>query len=383
MSRKLTTAVAVVLLVCFLFVFAFSFLSPYIAHADTTQQKIDQKANEKKDIQNKINKKENEKKGILEKKEALELQIDAVQEEINVIQKDIDKYNGQIAQKEAELAENERKSKAQYETMKTRLRVMYEDNSTSYITMLFSGENINDVLSYIEIIKQLLGYDNDMYNNYLDTMKEIEEIKSGLEADKAVVVANQDVYKSKKAVLDGQKADLQAIENSINTDINAYKAAYEEAERIEAALKKQLAAELSKTNGNSKYNGGKFLWPSPGYYTITSEYGYRIHPTLKVYKLHTGFDIAVPSGSKIIASAAGKVVKAQYNTAYGYYVVVDHGGGYSTLYAHNSRLLVSAGQQVTAGQQLAVSGSTGYSTGPHLHYEVMVNGSPVNPREYL
>ena len=384
MNKKLTAIVAFVLLVCFIFVFALSFLSPYMAFAEpTTQQKINEKQNEKKVLQQKIDQKEQEKKGILTKKQALEQKISVVQKDIDVLQVDINKYNNQIAQKERELEETDKKSKVQYETMKTRLRVMYEDNSTSYITMLFNGENINDILSYIEIIKQLLSYDDNMYNNYLDTMEEIKVIKKGLEEDKAVYVQKQDVFKTKKAELDGQKAELQSIEDEINTDINSYKAAYEEAEKEEAALKKQLSSQLSKGNGSVKYSGGKFLWPSPGYYTITSEYGYRIHPKFGTYKMHTGIDIAVPSGSKIIASADGRVTSAQYNVGYGYYVVVDHGGGYATLYAHNSKLLVSGGQSVKAGQQIAISGSTGYSTGPHLHYEVLVNGSTTNPRNYF
>ncbi len=383
MNQKTKVIVSSVLLICILFVFVFSFLAPFVTMAAPTQQDINKVTDKKNEIQEKINEREAEKQSVLAKKKALEEKIRDVQGEIDTIQLDIDKFNSQISQKEAELAEAERKSKIQYETMKTRLRIMYEDNSTSYITMLFKNENINDILSYFEIIKQLLSYDNDMYNNYVDTMKEIEEIKGGLEKDKAKVEEHQNVFKERKSELDGQKAELSQIENSINSDLATYKAAYEEAEKEEAALKRELAASLSTTTGGTKYTGGKFVWPSPGYTSVTSPYGYRIHPTLKVYKLHTGIDLAVPSGSKIVAAASGKVVKAQNNIAYGLYVVIDHGGGYSTLYAHNSKLLVSAGQQVKQGQQIAVSGSTGYSTGPHLHFEVMINGATTNPLNHL
>ncbi len=388
MSKKVTSFVAVILLVCFLFVFAFSFLSPFIAQATSTQDKINEKTQEKKELQEKIDAKEEEKEITLAKKQEIEEDITRVQGEIDKIQVEIDDLNGKISVKEKELKDAEEKSVKQYGAMKTRLRVMYEDNSTSYITMIFSNENINDILSYIEIIKQLLSYDNNMYNNLVATKEKIATIKEGLEKDRETVVAKQNVQKEKKAELDVKNEELQVIVDGINNDIEKYKEAYAQAEKEEAALKKSLSAELSKgpetpSGAPANYTGGKLTWPAPGYYTITSEYGYRHHPTLGVYKLHTGMDIGVPSGSKIVAAASGKVIKAQYNVAYGYYIVIDHGSGLSTLYAHNSKLLVSAGQSVSAGQHIANSGNTGYSTGPHCHFEVMVNGSTTNPRNYF
>jgi murein DD-endopeptidase MepM/ murein hydrolase activator NlpD len=149
------------------------------------------------------------------------------------------------------------------------------------------------------------------------------------------------------------------------------------------AQEKAVDDEIKRLQMERDYVGGELAWPAPGYYRITSEFGMRFHPVLKYNKLHTGIDIGVPSGSKIVAANDGVVIIAKYNVAYGYYIVIDHGGGISTLYAHNKKLLVSVGQTVKKGQVISYSGSTGYSTGPHLHFEYRINGEYQNPLDYL
>ncbi len=138
-----------------------------------------------------------------------------------------------------------------------------------------------------------------------------------------------------------------------------------------------------KLQGGGDYIGGEMQWPVPASTRVTSPFGYRIHPILGVKKLHTGIDIGVASGNTVVAANAGKVIKAAWNNSYGYMVMVDHGGGIVTLYAHNSVLKVSTGDTVTRGQTVALSGSTGASTGPHVHFEVRVNGEYKNPMNYL
>jgi len=150
------------------------------------------------------------------------------------------------------------------------------------------------------------------------------------------------------------------------------------------ALEAQIKALQGGGSGSTvNYSNTQFLWPSAASKRITSKYGNRLHPVLKVYKLHTGIDIGAGSGTNILASNSGKVIKAQYNSAYGNMIIIDHGGGMSTLYAHASKLLVSVGQTVNRGDVIAKVGSTGYSTGPHLHFEVRKNGSPVDPMPYI
>jgi len=136
-------------------------------------------------------------------------------------------------------------------------------------------------------------------------------------------------------------------------------------------------------SGGAYIGTGTFTWPAPGYTRITSEYGMRYHPILKQNKLHTGMDIGAPQGAKVVAADDGKVITVTYNSAYGNMIIIDHGGGISTLYAHLSRFATTQGAMVKKGQTIGYVGSTGWSTGPHLHFEVRKNGTPVNPKSYL
>ncbi len=176
---------------------------------------------------------------------------------------------------------------------------------------------------------------------------------------------------------ENQIKDLQKDEEKLR---KAEEENEKEEKKLQAEIKKMLE-ELAKQN--SVYVGGTFTWPCPGYYNITSEFGMRFHPTLKVNKLHTGMDIGAPRGAKVVAANAGTVIRATTNASYGNYVMIDHGGGYTTLYAHMSVLSVSKGDKVTKGQQVGKVGSTGYSTGNHLHFEVLVGGEWVNPMNYF
>ena len=239
--------------------------------------------------------------------------------------------------------------------MKVRLRTMYEDNSSSYITLLFSGENLSDIFSYAELIKQLLNYDNNMYDNLMETKNTIEDAKIQIELEKEEYEEKQNAVIEKKKQLNSLDAELQGTISKLKDDIESYKKAYAAFEREEASLKAQIAATLrSSGSGGASYSGGKLAWPTPGYSTITSPYGYRIHPTLKVYKLHTGIDIAAPKNATVVAAEDGLVVTSQYSSAYGNYIVINHGNGLSTLYAHHTSNLVSVGQQVKKGDTVAV-----------------------------
>lgn len=384
MNKTLKRIVTIIILICFVGISLFSVVAPFLAYAAPSQSDVTNVQQKKNEQQQKINEANKEKKDALNEKSAIEKKIDTAQSEIDDLQADIDSANERIAQKETELAEAEQKAENQYEAMKVRLRTMYEDNSSSYITLLFSGDNLTDMFSMAELIKQLLDYDNNMYDNLIATKQDIENTKKDIEAEKASYQEKQDTFKAKRNELQGLKSDLSSTISQLENDIEEYKKAYAEFERQEAALKAQIAAALrGSSSGGASYSGGQLQWPTPGYYTITSPFGNRLHPTLKVYKLHTGFDIGAPMGASVLAAEDGRVITATYHSAYGNYIVINHGNGLSTLYAHNSSLLVSAGDQVVRGQTIAKVGSTGFSTGPHCHFEVMINGNCTDPAAYF
>lgn len=383
LNKKTITIVASVIAVILVVVFVLSSLLPLLALADTTQDKINAKQNEKTQIQNKIAEATEKKQGVLNIVAEIDAQIADIQGEINGLQSEIDDCNQKIKEAEEKISECEVQEKKQYENMKTRLRVMYEDNNTSYITMIFGNDTLNDILAYVEIIKQIIDHDNNMYNRIIETKNQVKELKAEVEAEKETIVAKKDVVDKKKDELDNEVDKMNTALGQINGNLASLRAAFEEAEREEAALKRQLQAELNGSTTSASFDGGTFAWPTPGYGTITSQYGGRMHPTLKVYKVHTGMDIGAPTGANVVAGADGTVVKAEYNVAYGNYVVINHGNGYSTLYAHNSVLNVNKGDFVVRGQTIAKVGSTGYSTGPHCHFEVMINGQHTDPAPYL
>ena len=384
MNLKVKRIVTIIILVCFIGISLFSAIFPFLAYATPTQSDVNAVQRKKEAEQEKINEANKEKQDALNEKSQIEKKIDSTQSEIDSLQNDINDADARISQKETELVEAEQQAENQYEAMKIRLRTMYEDNSSSYISLLFSGENLTDMFSMAELIKQLLDYDNNMYDKFIATKEKIAAAKKDIEDEKARYQKSQDSYKNKRNELQGLKSDLSGTISKLENDIEEYKKAYAEFERQETALKAQIAAALkNSTSGGANYSGGQLAWPAPGYTYITSPFGYRIHPTLKVYKLHTGFDIAAPMNATVIAAEAGKVITAQYNSAYGNYIVINHGNGISTLYAHNTSLLVSAGDQVTRGQTIAKVGSTGFSTGPHLHFEVLKNGTCTDPAAYF
>lgn len=383
MNRNFKKIITILILVCFVAVTIFSIAMPLFTYA-SPQSEIDAVTKKKNEEKQKINEAEKKHQNALNEKSHIEQQIAPVQAEIDAYQQEIDDAEARIAQKEIELAEAEKKAQAQYDTMKLRLRSMYEDNSASYVTLLLSGESFTDMFSYIELIKQLVDYDNNMYDSLNETTAQIETAKETIESEKKGLEEKQSKLIAKRDELAALEAKLDKTISSIATDLETYKKAYAEFERQEAALKATISSTVkSSGSGGANYSGGTLAWPTPGYGTITSPYGYRIHPTLKVYKLHTGIDIAAPMNAKVVAAEDGLVVTSQYSSAYGNYIVINHGNGVSTLYAHHSKNLVSVGQQVERGQQIAKVGSTGFSTGPHSHFEVLLNGSCTDPMPYL
>jgi murein DD-endopeptidase MepM/ murein hydrolase activator NlpD len=234
-------------------------------------------------------------------------------------------------------------------------------------------------MSNMDMVQKIYDNDIDVLKTMEDQHKQVEAQKQKLETLQANLESEKQQEADKQANLQasrGEVANLKSQVASDNADLE------DQIDDLNAEADR-LVSEIRKLQGNQAYTGGNFCWPSASSTRVTSEFGMRFHPILKVNKLHTGIDIGAASGTKVLAANNGTVIKAGWNNSYGNVVMIDHGGGIVTLYAHNSKLLVSTGDVVSKGQNIALSGSTGNSTGPHIHFEVRVNGDYKNPRDWL
>ena len=356
--------------------------SEYLAVEKKISQMKDKLASlgdDRKNIEQRLKENESAQNEMLEKKALLDGRIEIYQEEIDLTEEYIAGLEDQIDVKEQLIAANEQTEREKYEIFKKRVRAMHEDGTVSYIGVVLGAENFYDLLSRIEVIERLVDYDDKVITDLVDTRNGIISQKTELEQDKSEKDGVMADLLLLKRDLDDQLAEQVAIINNLQAeeekDIKAYEAAEAEQERINSEIKKQTA-ELAKI---SKYVGGNLGWPIPGYYTVTSPYGMRMHPVLKKWSLHTGTDIGAPKGVKIVAMNSGTILFSGYSSGYGNYITIDHGGGYVTLYAHMSKRAAEKGNKVKKGDVIGYVGSTGYSTGPHLHFEVIINGNTTDP----
>ena len=316
----------------------------------------------------------------------LDDEAEIIRAELNEIDAVINEANEKIAAKEAEIAEYEKKIAENDAEFCVRLQTMDENNTASYIDLLLNSKSIADFVTRIETIREITEFEQGIINEMIALKASVEASKAEIEAYRNEQQDARNLVQGKQDALDAKIAEKTNYIKSLEKDIAKYDSLQKAAAAQEESLKRSIAASSSKgtaTGDRIVYNGGVFCWPAPSYTYISSEFGYRIHPVYGTKKYHSGMDMAAPGGSPILAAADGTVRFAGWNGGYGYCVIIDHGGGIQTLYGHSSKLLVSSGQKVTRGQKIALVGTTGTSTGNHLHFEVLNNGVATNPRPYL
>ena len=335
----------------------------------------------KKQIQSKQAEKNSQKA----QKDALDIEIAGLQADIDKIQSVIDEKNAEINEKNNEIQALDTELKATDKRLKKRMKVIYESGTESYLELILKSTGISDLFTRIAVVESILKHDNSIMDNYRAQIEEINEAKAVVENEKKEQVEAQDILEAKQNQIKSKQAENQKIIDSLSKDINELKKQEAAQEAAAKQLQSQINAALKSSSQKSvTYSGnGKFGFPLTSYTRISSPYGYRPHPITGTNKLHTGIDYAAPYGTAILAAEDGVVLTSGWNSGYGYCVTINHGGGYVTLYGHCSSLLVSAGQSVKRGQTIAKVGSTGNSTGNHLHFEVRINGSTVNPAGYL
>jgi len=340
----------------------------------------------KKSIDSQINNLEQQKKNELSSKNKLEQEKNNVlstekkeNAEYDDLMAEITELEKTLTEVEKAVEEAEQSYEKQCNEFKTHLASMYKNSNETTLDILLKSQNITDFLERLELISLLSKKDKQDMDE-LKLAKEEVEYKRQLKLNQKTEL--QKAIEEKKQRLNSLKASRANLDNQIQSTKSRL-ASIEKQENELLAKSEEMGNLIITLSSRSKYVEGNMVWPLPSSSTITSEYGNRKHPILKTYRMHTGVDIGGKSGANILAANKGTVIISGWQNAYGYTIVLDHGGGITTLYAHCSKLLVKQGQEVKAGQVIAKVGSTGWSTGPHLHFEVRVNGSTKNPLNYV
>lgn len=353
------------------------------------QKELDDIAKKKEALENELNKISEKKEEELEKKGIIDEQINATKSEIGLLNNMISTLDSQLDAAEKELESAERQINENLELSKNRIRSAYEQGDASMLEIIAQSKNIYDLISKVEIVSRITQKDNELIESIRINKAIIEEKRAEIKSDKDKSEKAAQQLSSKKNQLEKKQNASERLIDEINSDEAATKRAVEAAEKAEEQLQNEIRAALaaaSSQGSSGVVDSGDFMWPLDSKYrNITSPFGYRTHPTTGVYKLHSGCDISSSGirGASIYAAKGGTVMKAGYNRGYGNYVLINHGDGYATLYGHADTLLVSAGQVVNKGDVIGYVGNTGYSTGPHLHFEVMKNGEYTNPLSYF
>lgn len=338
---------------------------------------------------------------VIDQKAAMDEKNELARQEIELINEQIDVYTGLIEDKAEELEKAEAAEQEQYELYRKRVRAMEEEGSYTYLDILFQCRSLSDVLSAIDMIGEIMDSDKRLFEEYKAARETTEQVKAEYEATLAQLSEKQETLEAEKAELEEQIAAAVEVINQLQDDIDAAKAEYAKAAAAEAAAQASInaiiaqmqaeeeAARQEAAQNNQQYTGtgstatGTYIWPCPSSTYVTSAFGMRDHPLFGDERPHSGIDIAGSAGSEVLAADSGTVAVATYSSSYGNYVTIYHSNGDYTLYAHMSSLAVSAGQSVTQGDVIGYVGSTGWATGPHLHFEIRVNGSTVDPLSYF
>lgn len=371
------------------------------------------KKQEQTEVKNKIKKQksnisntESEKKVVKDEIVNLDERIQVTSAKISTLEGEISSLNKDIKENQDKLEEAQVNLNENTEALRMRLREMYKRGNVNYLEVILNSKDIEELLRNNEIISSIAKADRELIEfigEQIETIKETEERlqidKAKLSANKAAVINERQSY---QAAIDAKNNYMKVLESNLEL----YKAEFEKAQanwdsldaeivRLQKQISEQKKAEeaaararkATRVHSNisvssAPRNGQSYTWPVPGHYSISSPFGYRIHPILGYSKFHSGVDIPAPSGTPIVAAKSGTVIMSKLMSGYGNVVMVDHGDTV-TVYAHCSALNVGVGESVKAGDVVAFVGSTGLSTGAHLHFEVRVNGSPVNPLGYV
>mgnify|MGYP005759083917 CR=1 FL=1 len=318
----------------------------------------------------------------LQEVEKLDEKISTSEAELQKLNEQVETLKASMKQIEDELNEVTEKYEKQKKVFEKRVVALYETGEIDYLDILLNSNSVSEFVSSYYVIAEITEADNELLNDIAEKKDTIALSKEKLENEKEELASLVETQQRTSKILQNTKTIRESYISKLSDEEKEKQAQIDEMTKQYEEVNRQIL-ELAEQGLDTQYIGGELAWPVPGYTKITSKYGMRVHPITGQYKLHTGVDIGAPTGANFIAANDGIVVKSEYNTAYGRMVIIDHGGGISTLYAHGSEFLVEVGQTVKRGDAVLKVGSSGYSTGPHAHFEVRINGVVTDPMPYI
>ncbi len=413
-KRKIVTIVACVLagiMILTILISALATVASAVEPSEEAIKELKQKAavlsQKKSELQSEIDEYLSEKTSILDQIELLDKRYLNTQETIDNLEEQIDLYNDLVAVKEEEIRVASANEQEQFERYKARIRAMEENGTISYLSILFGANDFSDMLGRIDIISEVMDADKRMADDLTAARNALEEAKAGYEEVITGLEDTKNELEALKVELDAEKEESIKLVEALEGNIDELNKMYDEEDAAEEAIWdeiNEMQAELDRRAEEARKKAeeearrkqelensaayivstGSFIWPSAVSRKVTSPYGMRYHPTLYVWRMHSGIDIGgADYGTDILAADGGVVSVATYGSGYGNYVMINHGNGIMTLYAHMSKYYVSVGDVVKQGDVIGAVGSTGVSTGPHIHFEIRINGSTVDPLQYF
>lgn len=343
--------------------------------------------NQRQDIKRKINEQKSKIQSINKEKDLIAKEISVLDSELEIaslelqeVETDLQGLEVSIKETEEKLIRTEESLSKNLDAFAERINFIYKTPDYTYLELLLNSDCLEDYLSKKNITTCIAEQDNELLNKIKAEKAEIEENKILLAKQKELTEQKKYELNDKRTKLVAATRDKKVYMEKLNQNKEELEQSIKKFNKEANALTDKIKALQSK---NTKYTGGKLAWPVPSSGSISSHYGNRFHPILKKNMFHSGIDIPAKSGSSIVAAESGKVIYSGWYSSYGKVIMIDHGGGIVTLYGHCSSLDASVGQSVKKGQKVARIGSTGRSTGPHLHFEVRKNGSFQNPKSWL
>lgn len=359
------------------------------ADLDWIEQQLETLSIQREESQAKVDELQNRQASVLEQKAALDERNQYTQKQIDLINEQLALMEDLVKQKEEDVKAAAAKEEEQLERYRMRVRAMEENSGQSILDIIVSSSNFSQALAAVDDMGAIMESDRELQEEYLAAREETQKAKAELEEAMEALEARRREFRLEKTRLEQEVREayelIAGLQNDIDRAVEEYEinaAAEDEMIAYFDELSKQFAREQEEALRSALANG-TFIWPVPDCTLLTSRFGYRMHPILGYERFHAGVDIGAKAGDTIIASDGGTVAVAEYSDSYGNYVLINHGNGYTTLYAHMSSMAVEAGQAVEQGDTLGYVGSTGWSTGPHLHFEIRYNDEKTDPEAYF